>query len=74
MAYRRRTTARRSPTRRTYAGRSYRSAPRRSSRRVSSGRSSGVIRLVIEQPAASPVGRPVAIGLKEAPKPQKARL
>lgn len=76
MAYARRSTSRRRTVRRAPARRSYRRAPATRSRRVSGGRSGGTIRLVIEQASPSPVGRPAAvgIGLKEAGKPQKAKL
>ena len=78
MAYRRRTTSsrrrstsrssvRRSPARRTYG--------RRTTGRASRGRASGgTIRLVIEQPAASGVARPLSLMNQVETAPQKAKF
>ena len=67
MAYRKTASRRRAPSR----SRSYsRPSGRRTSRRSSGGRSArggGVIRLVIEQPAANVAARPELVGLTAAP-------
>lgn len=67
----RRTSSRSGAARRTSYGARGRGTVRRSTRRASSG-GARTIRIVIEQPSATAVSRPMPIGMAAAATPRKA--